>query len=74
LAAAARTRLSAFFLIAVPGTPILAFAGYMIGYIVGFDVLRWALVALAIIEVPRCTDRWLRERQLAADTRRAVRD
>ena len=24
----------------------------MIGYIVGFDALGWALVALAIIEVP----------------------
>jgi hypothetical protein len=45
----------------------------MIGYIVGFDALGWALVALAIIEIPRFTERWQRERQLAADTRRTVR-
>jgi hypothetical protein len=41
----------------------------MIGYIVGFNTPGWALVALAVTEVPRRTDRWRRERQLAAETR-----
>jgi hypothetical protein len=44
----------------------------MIGYIAGFNALAWALVALAVAEVPRRTDRWQRERQLAAETRRAA--
>ena len=72
LAAAARSRPSAFFLIALPATPPLALTGYMTGYIFGSEALGWALAALAITEVPRRTDRWQRERQLAADTRRAA--
>lgn len=72
LAAAARSRLSAFFMIALPAAPPLALVGYAIGYITGFYALGWALVALAITEVPRRTDRWQRERQLAADIRKAA--
>jgi hypothetical protein len=72
LAAAARSRLSAFFMIALPITPAVAFVGYLIGNFVGFDDLGWALAALAILEVPRSTDRWQRERQLAAETQRAA--
>jgi hypothetical protein len=68
--AAARSRLSALVMIAVPGAAILAFAGYAIGYITGFDALGWALVALAITDVPHRTVRWQRERQLASDIRK----
>ena len=74
LAAAARSRLSAFFFIAVPATPAVAFTGYLIGHVMGFDAFGWALAALAIIEVPRRTDRWQRERQLAAETRELVKN
>jgi len=74
LEAAARSRISAFFFIAVPATPALAFTGYLIGHVIGFDAFGWALAALAIIEVPRCTDRWQRERQLVAETRELVKN
>jgi hypothetical protein len=72
LTAAERSWFSAFFLIALPATPALTFAGYMIGYIVGFNALGWALAACVIIEVPHRTHCWQRERQIAADTRKAA--
>jgi hypothetical protein len=61
LAAAVRSRLSAFF-ITVLATPDLAFPGYLIGHVMGFDAFGRALAALAIIEVPRCADGCERER------------
>jgi hypothetical protein len=70
LAAAARSRIPAFFFIAVPATPALAFTGYLIGHVAGFDTFGWAVAALTIIGFPRRTGR----RQLAADTRKLVKN
>jgi hypothetical protein len=65
--------MSAFVMLALPATPAVAFAGYMIGHMVGFDPFGWALAAHAVVGVPRWAHGWQRERKLAADTEKAAR-
>jgi hypothetical protein len=72
LAAAARSYLSAFILIALPTTSALALIGFMMTYVSGLAAFGWAFVAFAIIEIPLWVHRWQRERQLAVATRRAA--
>jgi len=54
----------------VPATPALAFTGYLIGHVAGFDTFGWAVAAITIIGFPRRTGR----RQLAADTRKLAKN
>jgi len=63
--AAARSPLSAMIMIALPATPIIAFAVYEPWALFGLGEWGLAAGAAAVIEVPHRTHRWQRERRLA---------